>query len=127
MIEFDSTNNLVHNKGSATRTFLRLHWALEFIIEFMNQLTTTSHDTKTSKLVFDIYKKTLSHHHPWWTRKLAYLAVHTLPSIRQLIDIMCKHDFDEVQKLLYQIVRIGCPILHYTRLIYDEYGLSEIP
>lgn len=130
MIEFELTNQMVYNRGhhgSAARTFLRLHWAMEFIIEFMSRLPSASHDAKTSKLVFDVYKMTLSAHHPWWTRKLAYLAVHTLPSIKQLIDIMCKQEFDEVKILLQRIVDVGRPILTYTRLLYEQYGLANIP
>lgn len=130
MIQYEVDKGIVGNKGthaSATRTMLRLHWALEFIIEFMAQLKTVSPEVKTSKLVYDIYTNTLAKHHPWFTRKLAYLAVHTLPSIRSLIDIMCKQDFEEVQVLLNDVVDIGRPLLTYTKALYGSYSLSNIP
>ena len=126
MIEYELNNGTATAKGSGTRTMLRLHWALEFIIEFMDKLRFVTGDTKTSKLVYDIYHKTLYNHHPWWTQKLAYLAVHTLPSIKVLIDIMCKQVYEEVKVLLSDIVEVGRPILNYTTALYAKHKLSNI-
>lgn len=130
MIEYETKLGIVGNKGSkasGTRTMLRLHWALEFFIEFMDRLQRITEDTKSSTLVYETYEETLANHHPWWTRKLAYLAVHTLPSIKALIDIMCKQDYDEVNILLRHVVSIGRPILNHTSSLYASYNISNIP
>ena len=129
MMSYEIENGTVHMKGahaSATRTMLRLHWALEFFIEFMDRLRHTPVDAKASSLVYEVYQGTLALHHPWWTRKLAYLAVFTLPSIKALIDIMCKQDYEEVQLLLAEVVNTSRPILKYTADLYKEHDLSNI-
>lgn len=130
MVEYEMMLGTVQNKGasaSGTRTMLRLHWALEFFIEFMDQLEHATSNTKTSTLVYSIYQRTLALHHPWWTKKLAYLAVFTLPSIKNLIDIMCKQGYEEVKVLLSQIVNVGRPILRCTAQLYHVHNISEIP
>jgi len=130
MIRHEQSVGTVGNKGSnasGTRTMLRLHWAFQFIIEFMHRLGNVTESTKTARLVLDVYHRTLANHHPWWTRQLATLAVHTLPTIKNLIEIMCKQDYPQVQQLLSNIVKTAGPILKYTDSLYEMHEITNIP
>eukprot|EP00128_Syssomonas_multiformis_P012235 Colp12_sorted_trinity150504_noHs@2569 len=71
---------------SCTRHLLRLHRALEFIIEFLLRLKDCDNDAAMSKESNDAYTKTLSKHHPWLIRKSVGVALYTLPARRQLLE-----------------------------------------
>ncbi|XP_067946637.1 ceramide-1-phosphate transfer protein-like [Watersipora subatra] len=126
IVEHELANGRARNKASATRNILRLHWALEFIVEFMDKLKDANQSAKASTLVYEVYGRTLSVHHPWITRQLAYFAVFSLPTIRKLVDIMCKQDYEEVKGLLALVVQTGRVILQYTSTLYASHNLSSI-
>ncbi|XP_052820483.1 ceramide-1-phosphate transfer protein-like [Mya arenaria] len=116
MVCYEQEHSITFKKGykpSGSRTLLRLHWALEFILEFMKKLSTSSDHDKTSLIASEVYHKTLSHHHPWITRKMAALAMYLLPTRKDLIGAMCKQDYDQVIELLDEVVQAG-------KLVYDS-------
>ena len=56
--------DLIHSKGklaSGTRQLLRLHYALEFILEFMRQLRHSDEHAKTSHLASEVSQKSDQH------------------------------------------------------------------
>jgi len=86
MIRHEQSVGTVGNKrsnASGTCTMLWLHWAFQFIIGFMRRLGNVTESTKTARLVLDVHHRTLASHHPWWTRQLVTLAVHTLQTIKK--------------------------------------------
>ncbi|XP_035827517.1 ceramide-1-phosphate transfer protein-like [Aplysia californica] len=129
MVEYEVDKGTARHKGShpsGCRMMLRLHWALEFILAFMRQLLDEDEQAKTSKVAWDIYSKTLYHHHPWITSKLAAVAVFALPSKKHLIDVMCKHDYSNVMVLLEQVLDAGQPVYDAVERIMQESNLSHI-
>ncbi|KAK7094118.1 ceramide-1-phosphate transfer protein-like [Littorina saxatilis] len=130
MMQYEMQQGIVGDKGrhpSGTRQFLRLHRALEFILEFMRQLRHSDDHAKTSHIASEVYGCTLSKHHPWVTRQLAALAVHTLPPKKFLIDIMCKHDYHKVHELIDDVTKEGQPIYDVTQKLYADNDLVFIP
>ena len=130
MLSYEQEQGLVHAKTtppSGARTLLRLHRALEFILEFMNQLATTNDSAKTAEIAGDVYERTLAQYHPWIVRKMAYMAMYTLPNKQQLIEKMCKQPKEEVIDLMHETVKQGQPIFTATQRFYIERGLLDLP
>ncbi|KAH3715938.1 hypothetical protein DPMN_058654 [Dreissena polymorpha] len=130
MAAFEINNADLSSKSKSfvgCRALLRLHWALEFIVEFMNKLKDASDHDKTSVIASEVYSKTLSRHHPWITRKLAAMAVHLLPSRIELISVMCKQDNQHVLKLLGEVVIEGKRVYDMVESILYNNHLLHIP
>lgn len=130
MVRYEVEQGVVFHRGkhpSGTRQFLRLHHALEFILEFMRQLRHSDEDAKTSHVASEVYANTLSKHHPLFTRILAAGAVYLLPSKKYLIDVMCKHDYDRVHDLIDDVTAEGQPIYEATQKVYADNNILHIP
>ncbi|XP_048748566.2 ceramide-1-phosphate transfer protein-like [Ostrea edulis] len=130
MIEFEVTNNITktkHKLPSGSRSLLRLHRGLEFILEFMRRLGNSSDDDRSSVIAADTYRDTLSKYHPWIVQKMAGVAMYMLPSRRQLFETMCRHDYTHALELLSSVVNAGKPVYDTTQNIYAEYGLLDLP
>ncbi|KAL8584119.1 hypothetical protein ACOMHN_011734 [Nucella lapillus] len=130
MMLYEVTQGIEGHKGhfpSGTRQFLRLHRALEFILEFMRRLRHGDEQAKTARIASEVYSQTLSKHHPWVTRHLAALAVYMLPSKKFLIDVMCKHDYVKVHDLINDVTTEAQPIYDVAQRLYADYGLLHIP
>ncbi|KAK7473305.1 hypothetical protein BaRGS_00035437 [Batillaria attramentaria] len=130
MMQYERAEGIVRVKGrvpSGTRQFLRLHRALEFILEFMRQIHQRDDDEKTSHIASQVYHDTLSKHHPWVTRQIAAIAVYMLPPKKTLIDVMCKHDYNKVHTLIDDVTAAGEPIYNVTQRLYENYDLLNIP
>lgn len=130
MVQYEVNSALALNRGSnpsGSRTLLRLHWALEFILEFMSRISKCSDHDKTSKIASEVYEQTLSKHHPWFTRKMAAIVVYLLPSRKDLISVMCKHDYETVLDMLDKVVLAGREVYHLTENIYKASNLLNIP
>lgn len=130
MIQYEISKGKTHHKGlhpSGSRTLLRLHHALEFILAFMDKITNSEVDAKASQIAWEVYGDTLSKHHPWITQKLAYVAVHALPSKQHLIEIMCKHDYSQVEGLLSQVVLVGKKVYDHIEDLMKMKNLFHIP
>ncbi len=83
---------------SGSRTLLRLHRALLFIIAFFQRLKLETNSEKLGKLTWEAYSETLAHHHIWMVRKAVGLAVYMLPTRAELLAKM--DNYNEQQALL---------------------------
>lgn len=72
---------------NGSRTLLRLHRALLFVVKFIDNIRLANDNDKMSQLARKAYDETLAYYHPWLVRKGVHLAVHTLPSRHQV----CSH------------------------------------
>lgn len=130
MIKFEENKGITHQKwtqSSGCRMLLRLHQALEFILEFMERLRVSEEEEKIASLAWDVYRQTLYNHHPWVTRKVAQVAVYALPPKKHLIDVMCKQDYDTVLRLLADVVNAGKPVWDATESMLSSHDLLHIP
>lgn len=130
MLQYEVNKGISKDKGrlhSGSRTLLRLHWAFEFILEFMSRISNSTDHDKTSVIAAEVYAKTLSKHHPWITRKMAALAMYFLPSRKDLIEVMCKQNYRAVLEMLHQVVDVGKDIYDTTEKLYGDYDLLHIP
>lgn len=130
MVQYELNKSMTLRQGqktSGSRTLLRLHWALEFILEFMSKVSQSTDHDKTSHIASEVYNRTLSKHHPWLTRKLAALAMYLLPSRKDLISAMCKQDYKTVLELLDKVVHAGNEVYGRVDRVLRDNDLLNIP
>ncbi|XP_013393975.1 ceramide-1-phosphate transfer protein [Lingula anatina] len=132
MIQYEVENNITKVKvrgqrPSGSRTLLRLHRALEFIIKFMKRLAESDEDEKTSHIASEVYRETLANYHPWLVQKMAVFVMYTLPSHKDLIEMMCKHEYKEVLRLLSEVTEEAEPIYDVVQEIFKENDLLQLP
>jgi len=130
MIDYEVSNKLTKSKTklpSGSRTLLRLHRSLEFIVKFMDRMVSAPDDSKSSAIAVEVYEETLAHYHVWLVRKMAAVAMYTLPSRRDLMYIMCKHKPEIVEQLLKQVVEAAMPVYDITQKVYKDRELLDLP
>lgn len=88
MIEYEINNNLLRNSGdnlaNGSRTLLRLHRALFFIIKFTECILNSEENSSMAPLAKAAYDNTIAQYHPWIIRKAVHLALYTLPNRRKV-------------------------------------------
>ncbi|KXJ70345.1 hypothetical protein RP20_CCG024033 [Aedes albopictus] len=129
MMDYETSNGLVHKKGyiSGCRTMQRLHRGLNFIYEFLKQLSELeTADAKTSGVCQAAYNDTLAEFHPWIIRKGAIMAMYSLPTRNELLEKMCD-DANATLKLLPEMLHTGRAVYDRTHALYTNYGLHGLP
>ncbi|XP_060606892.1 ceramide-1-phosphate transfer protein-like [Ruditapes philippinarum] len=101
--------------------------SVQFILEFMSRIRKCSDLDRTSKIATEVYEQTLSKHHPWFTRKMAAIAVYLLPSRKDLIHVMCKQEYQTALQLLDKVVTAGRHVYDLTEKLYSDHDLLYIP
>lgn len=86
MIEYERKEDLLKDtrRPSGTRTFLRLHRAMQFVQQFSLKLSTAEGHERTDLLAKDAYQNTLAVHHSWLIQKGVSFALHLLPNVHEL-------------------------------------------
>ncbi len=126
MMSYEVEKHIANSgKGSpsGSRTLLRLHRALEFVLKFMKKLGESEENMKTSVIASDVYHRTLANYHTWIVKKMAGVAMYVLPSKKSLIGMMCKQDDDEVSMLLEQVCEAGFPVYETIQHLYTNNNL----
>lgn len=129
MINYEMENDITSVKGqlpSGSRTLLRLHRALEFILMFMERLGRSSDCDKTSHIAADVYKVTLGKYHPWLVQKMASVVMYLLPSRQHLIETMCKQSYDQVLGLIDEAQEVGKPVYDITQNLYETHKILNL-
>jgi len=89
MIDFEVAEELVQrtrrDDPSGTRTLLRLHRALEFVVMFLGKVDDLEFEDKCAPIARESYDATLSKHHIWPIRKGAAIAMSLLPTKTGLV------------------------------------------
>ncbi|XP_071116231.1 ceramide-1-phosphate transfer protein-like [Haliotis cracherodii] len=126
-VDHDLTKVIKGNLKSGSRTLLRLHRALEFILAFMSRLRTGDENEKSSVIASEIYNQTLARFNIWILRKMAGMAMYMLPSKKNLIDVMCKQDYESVMRTLGEVVSSGQPLYDITQKVYEDNDILDLP
>merc|ERR1711915_345217 len=74
---------------SGSRTLLRLHRALEYIVAFLANMEDLEDEAYLSTVSRVAYEKTLMKYHPWVVQKAAKMAMGLLPNKQGLILKVC--------------------------------------
>ena len=129
MIRYEVEYGLTTFRGrvpSGSRTLLRLQRALEFILRFIDEMSMSEDDAKSSEIAQNVYKRTLANHHPWLVQKMAGLVMYMLPSRKDLIETMCKQNYERVLILMHEVTQTGNPIYDITHSLYKKYNLLNL-
>ncbi|XP_043238894.1 ceramide-1-phosphate transfer protein-like [Amphibalanus amphitrite] len=81
MIEFETAGGELGGDdigGGGCRLLVRLHRNLEFVSEFLRELSHTPDEERLSAGCQAAYRRTLAAHHPWLAQKAALLAMYAL-------------------------------------------------
>ena len=75
---------------SGCRTFLRLLWFLEYLIDIFTNVIQDDGNSKAKKILGDSYTKVLAPHHSFWVRRGVGIALSFSSSktVAQLVEII---------------------------------------
>ena len=112
-----------------SRTLLRLHRALLFIIYFLEKLVQLQPNDKTSTTALEAYKESLSKFHPWYIRNPAKVAMYSLPYKKDLMKKMVNPGTDDstVKEAILTTVEALRKVYNSTEALYTKYDLHELP
>lgn len=116
---------------SGSRTLLRLHRALEYIIAFLSAAQKLSDEDKCSVVSRTAYEETLMKYHPWVVQKAAKLAMGLLPTKKGLVEKICPsgdpEEMEKVNALLKKAIDAMQKVYDVCQEFYKEKDLLEIP
>lgn len=134
MIEYECSNGITTDtsRPSGSRTLLRLHRALEFIMSFMREFSRADSNAKSSAIAQKCYKETLSKYHPWLIQKGATFAMYALPTRQQIIERVYGGPCDEstvanYEKLMSDIADVSKKVYDETHKLYEANNLLGLP
>jgi len=135
MIDYEVKNDLIKAKKkddpSGSRTLLRLHRALEYIIGFLHKLEDIQDEGYCSVISREAYEATLMKYHPWVVQKAAKLAMGLLPTKKGLIAKVCPDGNEAALKKSQQdfpkAVSAMRSVYEATQVFYKDNNLLEIP
>ncbi|XP_019872360.1 ceramide-1-phosphate transfer protein [Aethina tumida] len=131
MIEYEKNNNLLTKKGytSGSRTLLRLHRGLDFILQFLKKLNEIKDDEDTCYVCRDAYNETLAKHHPFLIRNGAKIAIYTLPKRQELLNRVCgtEEHIKNTLKLFPETLQVINQVFDRVDKIYTDNDLHSLP
>ena len=113
---------------SGSRTLLRLHRALKFIILLLAKLIEVESDAYLSGPFCEAYRQSLAEFHTWIIRKMVEVALMTLSTKSWMLQKISQTlPEDEVVKYLKETVTIAQPIYDIIQDVYTEKNLHSLP
>jgi len=114
---------------SGSRTLLRLHRALEFLILLFRELAQSADGAESfSALVGRAYGATLANHHSWVVRSAVYVALYAVPSRSTLVHRLDPEGSEE--RLIDQLnaaVLAMQPVYDHVQSLYADSDLLQLP
>ncbi|XP_068210867.1 ceramide-1-phosphate transfer protein-like isoform X1 [Palaemon carinicauda] len=132
MIEYEQENNLINNKDrqSGSRTLLRLHRALEFIIGFLSELHKAPDDSGLGSVTSEVYGRTLAKFHGWVLAKTVGAVLLMMPTKQTIVDRITGGDAairarNEV--LMPKAIEVMTSVYNLTQKLYEDYEILDLP
>jgi Glycolipid transfer protein (GLTP) len=116
-----------HELPSGSRTLLRLHRALKFIMIFMEGLIRAEDGDPVSHIAQEAYRDSLARYHGWLIRNGAKVAMYVLPTKLVLMERISKHSYLEVTGIAQGMVSSMRPVYDRTENLYSEFKLHDLP
>ncbi|XP_067944287.1 ceramide-1-phosphate transfer protein-like [Watersipora subatra] len=130
MLKFEVDNKITKTKKpSASRTLLRLHRALVYILTLFENLSAAKADAKVSSISREAYDATLSKHHTWIVRKACNLAMYSLPLRSVLLHRIDSEEGAEARIVthLTNISSSARRVYDITEALYTQFKLHDLP
>ncbi|KAL1242858.1 Ceramide-1-phosphate transfer protein [Trichinella spiralis] len=113
------------NNGS--RTLLRLHRALLFVVRFIDSVRQSTSDN-IIPLAKAAYDSTLANYHPWIIRRAVHLALYTLPTRRELLrHLLGNEDANNAEQYLDALMLECNTVYDVVEKLYSERKLLQLP
>ncbi|TRZ04389.1 hypothetical protein DNTS_017701 [Danionella cerebrum] len=117
--------------GSGCRTLLRLHRALLWLHNFLQELgreeDVKGNLRKPSDLCRETYQRTLARHHSWLVRRAAELAFLAIPERPYFYKLVCVKTQAEMSVVLNKVVRAIELVYVRTETALQEHGMLDLP
>lgn len=115
--------------ASGSRTLLRLHRALKFLLLFLEKIAKNEDNGKVSVMGYNAYHASpMANYHPWIVRKAVGIAVYMLPDREKFIKQLCQNlSTEELTDLMADTSVAMDSVFEYTQALYSKYELMEIP
>lgn len=133
MIQYEVANGIAGVDGeqpSGSRTLLRLHRAVEFLILLFRELAQSSADSTESfsTLVGRAYSATLANHHSWLVRSGISVALYAVPSRSSLVRRLDREGSEEriINQLNAAVVEMQ-PVYDQIQTLYADNNLLQLP
>ncbi|XP_064408945.1 ceramide-1-phosphate transfer protein-like [Latimeria chalumnae] len=135
MMKFELEHDLIDFKEppgsgsmpSGSRTFLRLHRALNWLQLLLLKLGSSSGEDSTSAMCAEAYEQALARYHSWFVRQAAAVAFLSMPSRDTLFDILCAQEETQAKLILGRTVKTISRVYNITQELYRAQGLLELP
>jgi len=133
MIQYEVASGMTEQAGvqpSGSRTLLRLHRALEFLILLFCELAKSSADSAESfsTVVGRAYSTTLANHHPWVVRSAVTVALYAVPSRGSLVRRLDQEGSEErIVDQLNAAVLAMQPVYDRLQTLYTDNNLLYLP
>ncbi|CAD5206457.1 unnamed protein product [Bursaphelenchus okinawaensis] len=114
-------------KEKGSRTLLRLHRALEFLILFVKNIKDMDTDS-TTEMFRASYQATLSQHHTWLIRKSVGFAAAMVPPRPKLVEIMFNEhqDTEALERTSTKFLEVSTTVYERVQNVYSERGLLNL-
>ncbi|XP_051981021.1 ceramide-1-phosphate transfer protein-like [Xyrauchen texanus] len=134
MIKWEMKNGLVDFQKytiSGCRTLLRLHRALLWLQNFLQELgkdaSEGEHLRRPSDLCKETYQRTLAQHHTWLVRRAAELAFIAMPERPFFYQLVCVETQAEAAVVLDRVVRAIEEVYKRTEGALVEHKMLDLP
>lgn len=111
--------------NNGARTILRLHRALIFVYELVQNLYKAESTAYASEICVTAYDRTLAQYHSWIVRKAARFGMKAMPNRDTIIALMST-DPDEIEKFPVFFAKV-LDVYNITQDIYETNKILELP
>ncbi|CAF0983200.1 unnamed protein product [Adineta steineri] len=128
-IDYETEQNIIKTNpdNNFTRTLLRLHRALIFIVQLLQGLNDRPLSESTSTIASTCYKATLYNHHGFMVRGTVKVGFHMLPSRKELDDAIFHGHKTELLEQYMTFVKIIKQIYDTVEAYYAEKNYLQLP
>ena len=122
-------NKKTNDELFGSRTLLRLHRALDFTKQFLEQLALMNDNDKVATMAGKVYTATLGNFHPWLIRKAAGVALYSLPNRKDLIKKIAPDGIEEsiLKEKIEACVQKMDIVYKDIQDLYTKYDLHGLP
>merc|ERR1712168_17333 len=113
-----------------SRTLLRLHRALKFVMLFMQQVSQLNEQEQAvSDIAYKAYEESLANYHPWFLRHTAKLAVYALPSRHELLTKLYPgcYNVHKSHEQLHQASQTIQRLYSNVDVLFTKHNLHDLP
>jgi len=113
-----------------SRTLLRLHRALKFVMLFMKEVSNQeAQEQPVPDIAYKAYKESLGNFHPWFLRHTAKLAVYALPSRHELLTKLYPgcYNVHKSHEQLHHVSETIQRLYFNVDTLFTKYQLHDLP